>query len=189
MSWEGIDDSCLHAATADVTAFAFSTQCLLDWTIGDNELLKFKIFEPAVAAFVVHILVASTCQSWIGCFDWYMSRECLMVCIGLVYFVPWDCPRCIPNKYCSATTVWPTGSLFTNTFPQLMSPYLHVSLFQLSILIWIHFDLQQLVSEKDLIVREEACRVGLLFGGFTGSYHALRCFLRRFRKKETPYNA
>ncbi|MBA0714180.1 hypothetical protein Golax_013169 [Gossypium laxum] len=32
----------------------------------------------------------------------------------------------------------------------------------------------QLVSEKDLIVREEACRVGLLFGGFTGSYHALR---------------
>jgi len=48
---------------------------------------------------------------------------------------------------------------------------------------------QQLVSEKDLIVREEACRVGLLFGGFTGSYHALRCFLRRFRKKETPYNA
>ncbi|KAK3125048.1 hypothetical protein QOZ80_7BG0599320 [Eleusine coracana subsp. coracana] len=50
-------------------------------------------------------------------------------------------------------------------------------------------DLKQLVSEKDLIVREEACRVGLLFGGFTGSYHALRCFLRRFRRKETPYNA
>ncbi|XP_037477005.1 uncharacterized protein LOC119354380 [Triticum dicoccoides] len=50
-------------------------------------------------------------------------------------------------------------------------------------------DLKQLVSEKDLIVREEACRVGLLFGGFTGSYHALRCFLRRFRKKETPFNA
>ncbi|KAJ1291002.1 hypothetical protein BS78_02G285700 [Paspalum vaginatum] len=50
-------------------------------------------------------------------------------------------------------------------------------------------DLKQLVSEKDLIVREEACRVGLLFGGFTGSYHALRCVLRRFRKKETPYNA
>lgn len=49
-------------------------------------------------------------------------------------------------------------------------------------------DLKQLVSEKDLIVREEACRVGLLFGGFTGSYHALRCFLRRFRKKETPLN-
>ncbi|KAF0909064.1 hypothetical protein E2562_030816 [Oryza meyeriana var. granulata] len=49
-------------------------------------------------------------------------------------------------------------------------------------------DLKQLVSEKDLIVREEACRVGLLFGGFTGSYHALRCFLRRFRKKETPFN-
>ncbi|CAA6667015.1 unnamed protein product [Spirodela intermedia] len=50
-------------------------------------------------------------------------------------------------------------------------------------------DLKQLVSEKDLIVREEACRIGLLFGGFTGSYHALRCFLRRFRKKETPLNA
>nr|CAD1835050.1 unnamed protein product [Ananas comosus var. bracteatus] len=50
-------------------------------------------------------------------------------------------------------------------------------------------DLKQLVSEKDLIVREEACRVGLLFGGFTGSYHALRCFLRRIRRKETPLNA
>ncbi|KAG6390852.1 hypothetical protein SASPL_148597 [Salvia splendens] len=34
-------------------------------------------------------------------------------------------------------------------------------------------DIKQLVSEKDLIVREEACRIGLLFGGFTGSYHAL----------------
>ncbi|KAL7585537.1 uncharacterized protein LOC111895032 [Lactuca sativa] len=50
-------------------------------------------------------------------------------------------------------------------------------------------DLKQLVSEKDLIVREEACRVGLLFGGFTGSYHALRCLLRKWRKKETPFNA
>lgn len=50
-------------------------------------------------------------------------------------------------------------------------------------------DLKQLVSEKDLIVREEACRVGLLFGGFTGSYHALRCALRKLRKKETPFNA
>ncbi|PON71066.1 Mitochondrial inner membrane translocase subunit [Parasponia andersonii] len=50
-------------------------------------------------------------------------------------------------------------------------------------------DLKQLVSEKDLIVREEACRVGLLFGGFTGSYHALRCLLRKLRKKETPLNA
>ncbi|XP_042373809.1 uncharacterized protein LOC121967567 [Zingiber officinale] len=49
-------------------------------------------------------------------------------------------------------------------------------------------DLKQLVSEKDLIVREEACRIGLLFGGFTGSYHALRCFLRKFRRKETPIN-
>ncbi|CDP19846.1 unnamed protein product [Coffea canephora] len=50
-------------------------------------------------------------------------------------------------------------------------------------------DLKQLVSEKDLIVREEACRIGLLFGGFTGSYHALRCLLRKLRKKETPMNA
>ncbi|EYU20159.1 hypothetical protein ABFS82_06G053300 [Erythranthe guttata] len=50
-------------------------------------------------------------------------------------------------------------------------------------------DIKQLVSEKDLIVREEACRVGLLFGGFTGSYHALRCLLRKMRKKETPVNA
>lgn len=51
------------------------------------------------------------------------------------------------------------------------------------------FCLQQLVSEKDLIVREEACRIGLLFGGFTGSYHALRCLLRKLRKKEAPLNA
>ncbi|KAL1294852.1 hypothetical protein HN51_055698 [Arachis hypogaea] len=50
-------------------------------------------------------------------------------------------------------------------------------------------DLKQLVSEKDLIVREEACRIGLLFGGFTGSYHGLRCLLRKLRKKETPWNA
>ncbi|KAK8680195.1 hypothetical protein V6N13_109147 [Hibiscus sabdariffa] len=50
-------------------------------------------------------------------------------------------------------------------------------------------DLKQLVSEKNLIVREEACRIGLLFGGFTGSYHALRCLLRKWRKKETPMNA
>lgn len=50
-------------------------------------------------------------------------------------------------------------------------------------------DLKSLVSEKDLIVREEACRIGLLFGGFTGSYHALRCLLRKLRKKETPLNA
>ncbi|PSS32451.1 Transmembrane protein like [Actinidia chinensis var. chinensis] len=50
-------------------------------------------------------------------------------------------------------------------------------------------DLKQLVSEKNLIVREEACRIGLLFGGFTGSYHALRCLLRKLRKKETPFNA
>uniref|UniRef100_A0A7N0V938 Transmembrane protein 135 N-terminal domain-containing protein n=1 Tax=Kalanchoe fedtschenkoi TaxID=63787 RepID=A0A7N0V938_KALFE len=49
-------------------------------------------------------------------------------------------------------------------------------------------DLKQLVSEKDLIVREEACRIGLLFGGFTGSYHAMRCLLRKLRKKETPMN-
>ncbi|PSS34390.1 Transmembrane protein like [Actinidia chinensis var. chinensis] len=49
-------------------------------------------------------------------------------------------------------------------------------------------DLKQLVSEKNLIVREEACRIGLLFGGFTGSYHALRCLLRKLRKKETPFN-
>lgn len=57
---------------------------------------------------------------------------------------------------------------------------------------WIFFDfiaLQQLVSEKDLIVREEACRIGLFFGGFSGSYHALRCLLRKLRKKETPMNA
>ncbi|EPS58646.1 hypothetical protein M569_16167, partial [Genlisea aurea] len=50
-------------------------------------------------------------------------------------------------------------------------------------------DLKQLVSEKDLIVREEACRIGLLIGGFTGSYHALRCLLRKLRRKETPINA
>jgi hypothetical protein len=53
----------------------------------------------------------------------------------------------------------------------------------------LDFVSQRLVSEKDLIVREESCRIGLLFGGFTGSYHALRCFLRKFRRKETPFNA
>ncbi|KAH9321475.1 hypothetical protein KI387_016114 [Taxus chinensis] len=45
-----------------------------------------------------------------------------------------------------------------------------------------------LVSEKDLIVREEACRIGLLFGGFTGSFHGLHCLLRKLRGKETPLN-
>ncbi|KAH7445077.1 hypothetical protein KP509_02G105500 [Ceratopteris richardii] len=49
-------------------------------------------------------------------------------------------------------------------------------------------DLKLLVSEKDLIVREEACRIGLLFGGFTGCYHGIRCILRRLRKKETILN-
>lgn len=48
--------------------------------------------------------------------------------------------------------------------------------------------LQLLLSEKDLIVREEACRIGLLFGGFTGAFHAIRCLLRRTRNKETPIN-
>jgi hypothetical protein len=46
---------------------------------------------------------------------------------------------------------------------------------------------QLLVSEKDLIVREEACRIGLLFGGFTGCYHGMRCVLRRMRN-ETSLN-
>ncbi|CAM6019236.1 unnamed protein product [Sphagnum balticum] len=49
-------------------------------------------------------------------------------------------------------------------------------------------DLKLLLSEKDLIVREEACRTGLLFGGFTGVFHAIRCILRRTRDKETPLN-
>ena len=48
--------------------------------------------------------------------------------------------------------------------------------------------LQLLLSEKDLIVREEACRIGLLFGGFTGAFHAIRCLLRKTRNKETPIN-
>ncbi|KAJ7125848.1 hypothetical protein O6H91_Y560400 [Diphasiastrum complanatum] len=49
-------------------------------------------------------------------------------------------------------------------------------------------DLKLLLSEKNLIVREEACRTGLLFGGFTGCFHAIRCILRRVRGKETPMN-
>lgn len=49
-------------------------------------------------------------------------------------------------------------------------------------------DLKLLLSEKDLIVREEACRTGLLFGGFTGAFHSIRCLLRRTRNKETPIN-
>ncbi|EFJ37079.1 hypothetical protein SELMODRAFT_165273 [Selaginella moellendorffii] len=49
-------------------------------------------------------------------------------------------------------------------------------------------DLQLLLSEKNLIVREEACRTGLLFGGFAGAFHGIRCLLRRFRNKDTPLN-
>ena len=47
---------------------------------------------------------------------------------------------------------------------------------------------QLLLSEKNLIVREEACRNGLLFGGFTGLYHGTRCLLRRIRGRESPIN-
>ncbi|KAL2652112.1 hypothetical protein R1flu_020240 [Riccia fluitans] len=47
-------------------------------------------------------------------------------------------------------------------------------------------DLKLLLSENNLIVREEACRTGLLFGGFTGCYHAIRCFLRRKSGKDEP---
>eukprot|EP00897_Mesotaenium_endlicherianum_P006990 jgi/Mesen1/6319/ME000326S05458 len=50
-------------------------------------------------------------------------------------------------------------------------------------------DFQLLLSEKNLIVREEACRNGLLFGGFTGLYHGMRCLLRRLRGRETPLNS
>ena len=38
-------------------------------------------------------------------------------------------------------------------------------------------DLQKLVGEKHLFYREEAVRIGLFMGGFTGSYHATRCAL------------
>ncbi|GBG66056.1 hypothetical protein CBR_g55399 [Chara braunii] len=47
-------------------------------------------------------------------------------------------------------------------------------------------DFQLLLSEKNLIVREEACRTGMLFGGFTGLYHLTRCLLRRLKGRETP---
>lgn len=50
-------------------------------------------------------------------------------------------------------------------------------------------DLKLLLSENNLIVREEAVRIGLLFGGFTGVFHGIRCLLRRARGKETPMNA
>jgi hypothetical protein len=59
------------------------------------------------------------------------------------------------------------------------------SFFAISLMLLL---LQLLLSEKDLIVREEACRTGLLFGGFTGMFHAIRCILRRTRDKETPLN-
>lgn len=49
-------------------------------------------------------------------------------------------------------------------------------------------DLKLLVSEKNLIVREEACRIGLLFGGFTGCYHAVRCIMRRLTDKQSALN-
>lgn len=74
--------------------------------------------------------------------------------------------------------------------PSVLCPiyeYMGVLIFFLSLFESVF--LQQLVSEKDLIVREEACRIGLLFGGFSGSYHALRCLLRKLRRKETPLNA
>ncbi|CAI5489821.1 unnamed protein product [Closterium sp. Naga37s-1] len=48
---------------------------------------------------------------------------------------------------------------------------------------------QLLLSEKNLMVREEACRLGLFFGGFSGLYHATRCLLRRCRDCDTPANA
>ncbi|KAK4838961.1 hypothetical protein QYF36_017854 [Acer negundo] len=50
-------------------------------------------------------------------------------------------------------------------------------------------DVKQLVSEKDMIVREEGLSNWFAFGGFTGSYHAHRCLLRKIREKETPINA
>eukprot|EP00850_Spirogloea_muscicola_P025197 SM002423S08223 [mRNA] locus=s2423:750:1780:+ [translate_table: standard] len=49
--------------------------------------------------------------------------------------------------------------------------------------------MQLLLSEKNLIVREEACRNGLLLGGFTGIYHAARCALRHLRGTDGPVHA
>ncbi|PTQ28060.1 hypothetical protein MARPO_0175s0021, partial [Marchantia polymorpha] len=49
-------------------------------------------------------------------------------------------------------------------------------------------DLKLLLGENNLIVREEACRTGLLFGGFTGCFHAIRCFLRRKSGTDSPLN-
>lgn len=46
--------------------------------------------------------------------------------------------------------------------------------------------MQLLLSEKNLIVREEAVRNGLLFGGFSGVYHAMRCMLRRYLDRDMP---
>lgn len=45
-----------------------------------------------------------------------------------------------------------------------------------------------LLSEKNLVIREEACRIGLLFGGFTGTYHFMRCLLRRLTNRESDAN-
>jgi hypothetical protein len=48
--------------------------------------------------------------------------------------------------------------------------------------------MQLLLSEKNLVIREEACRIGLLFGGFTGCYHFMRCLLRRLTNQESDAN-
>ncbi|KAJ7959958.1 Mitochondrial import inner membrane translocase subunit Tim17/Tim22/Tim23 family protein [Quillaja saponaria] len=104
-----------------------------------------------------------------------------------------DCPPChhAPDESCIANAVGNLCQSFLLSYGVRVGIGILLRAFKLvrrqsysSLL-----DLKQLVSEKDLIVREEACRIGLLFGGFTGSYHALRCLLRKLRKKEAPLNA
>lgn len=51
------------------------------------------------------------------------------------------------------------------------------------------FSVQQLVSEKNLIVREEAVRLGLFLGCFSGGFNLVKDLMAKYRKKEDGYNS
>ena len=116
-----------------------------------------------------HFFVLFCCElNWIG-LVWFLCDRA-WISLELGFFI---------SKIEAATIL-----NYLNNYNPSIAVYLR-TMCELAFVFW----LQQLVSEKDLIVREEACRIGLFFGGFTGSYQALRCLLRKLRKKETPFNA
>lgn len=51
------------------------------------------------------------------------------------------------------------------------------------------FSVNQLVSEKNLIVREEAVRLGLFLGCFSGGFNLVKDLLEKIRKKEDGVNS